>query len=66
MLAPDGQWAAPTLNKIYEEKSAPNSMTSDAKNSHIPKVALLKPVSGLSSTTYGIIPTLIPVLFCEP
>ena len=36
------------------ENSAPNSMTSDARNSQIPSLPLVKPVSGRSSTVYGI------------
>jgi len=30
-------------------------MTSEAKNNHIPNLALYKPVSSLSSTVYGIV-----------
>ena len=40
----------PTRNRIYVEKSAPNSMTSEARNSQIPTLALYSPVSGRAST----------------
>ena len=62
-----GQIGAPVLSKIYAEKRPPNSITSDAKKSHIPNFALYNPVSFLVSTLYGIsiICSLINFVFVE-
>src|SRR5512138_3475717 len=49
-----GHAGAPTRSKIYEENSAPKSIISEARNSHIPTLALNKPVSGRALTVYGI------------
>jgi hypothetical protein len=35
-----GHTGAPTLNIIYAENSPPNNIISDAKNIHIPNLAL--------------------------
>jgi len=53
MLAPRGHSGAATRSKMYDEKSAPNSITSEAKNSQMPSLALYIPVSGRASTVYG-------------
>ena len=43
---PRGQCGAPVRMRISDEKSAPKSMTSDARNSQIPSLPLYTPVSG--------------------
>ena len=47
---PDGHSGADTRSRAYAENSAPNSMTSDAMNSHMPSVTLVTPVSARRST----------------
>src|SRR5262245_54395487 len=44
----------PTRKRMYDENNAPNNMTSEARNSQIPALALYKPVSGRAATVYGI------------
>src|SRR6266481_4806703 len=39
---------------MYVENSAPNSITSEARNSQMPSLPFASPVSGRSSTVYGI------------
>src|SRR5579871_2541166 len=46
--APCSQVSAPVRSNTYVENSAPNNMTSDARNSHMPSLALYRPVSGRS------------------
>jgi hypothetical protein len=41
-----GHSTDPILRRIYEENKAPNNITSDARNNHIPSLALKRPVSG--------------------
>ena len=45
---------AAILKKTYAENSPPNSIISEARKTQIPNLELFKPVSGLSSTMYGI------------
>src|SRR5262245_61035808 len=49
-----GQVGAPVRRSAYEENSEPNSITSEARNSHTPSLGLVSPVSGLTSVVYGI------------
>src|SRR5438067_6662973 len=53
-VQPRGQSGALLRNRIYVEKSAPKSITSDARNSQMPNLALYSPVSGRGWTLYGI------------
>ena len=46
--APCSHVSAPIRSSTYVENSAPNSITSDARNSHTPSFALYRPVSGRS------------------
>src|SRR5215510_10400146 len=54
LSSPCGHSTAPTRRRMYVENSAPNSMTSDARNNQIPSLPLARPVSGRGSTVYGI------------
>jgi hypothetical protein len=40
IVYPCGQTGAPTLNNTYEENKAPNNITSDARKSQMPSLAL--------------------------
>src|SRR6266571_4347456 len=58
--APSGMFSSwcghsiePIRKMMYVEKSAPNSMTSEARNSQMPSLPFASPVSGRSSTVYG-------------
>src|SRR5687767_9808815 len=53
MSHPRGQVGAVVRSRMYDEKSAPKSITSDARNSQIPNFPLYSPVSGRSSMVYG-------------
>src|SRR5579859_371969 len=46
--APCSHVSEPVRRRTYVENSAPKSITSDARNSHTPSLALYKPVSGRS------------------
>ena len=46
--------AASIRKKMYAEKSAPKSITSDARKSQMPILAFQSPVSGRVETVYGI------------
>ena len=50
IVAPSGHSVAPVRRMMYDEKSAPNSMTSEARNSQIPSLTLFSPVSARGST----------------
>ena len=54
LSSPCGHSVAPTLSRMYVENSAPNSMTSDARNNQMPSLPLARPESGRGSTVYGI------------
>src|SRR5258708_37733625 len=41
--------AAPTRSRMKDENNAPNNITSDARKSHMPTLALHKPVSARGS-----------------
>src|SRR5437763_17049697 len=53
-VQPRGHDAALLRSRMYDENSAPKSMTSDARNSQMPNLALYSPVSGRGWTLYGI------------
>src|SRR5579863_2211871 len=46
--APCSHVSDPVRSRTYVENSAPNNITSDARNSHTPNLALYSPVSGRS------------------
>src|SRR5262249_21009886 len=48
-----GHSGPPTRSRMYDENSAPNSITSEDRNSQTPNLPLCSPVSGLASTVYG-------------
>src|SRR5438093_13134613 len=52
--SPCGHSTAPTRSRMYVENSAPNSITSDARNNQMPSLPLASPESGRGSTVYGI------------
>src|SRR5919201_4814846 len=54
LSSPCGHSGAPTRSRMYDENSAPNNITSDARNNQMPSLPLASPVSGLTSTVYGI------------
>ena len=51
---PLGHSVDPTRSRMYDENSAANSMTSDARKSQTPNFPFDNPVSGRTSTVYGI------------
>src|SRR2546422_6584244 len=53
-VQPRGQVGAAVRSRINDENSAPNSITSDARKSQIPSLALYSPVSGRGWTLCGI------------
>src|SRR5229473_377780 len=53
--SPCGHSTDPLRRMMYVENRAPNSMTSDARNSQTPSLPLWRPVSGRASTVYGMI-----------
>src|SRR5215213_3481707 len=53
IVSPRGQLEAPVRIRMYDANSAPNSMTSEARNSQMPILPLVRPVSRRTSTVYG-------------
>src|SRR5205809_370621 len=53
LSSPCGHSAAPLRRMMYVENKAPNSITSEARNSQMPSLPFARPVSGLTSTVYG-------------
>ncbi len=51
---PCGHSTEPTRSRMYDENSAANSITSDARKSQTPSLPFDNPVSGRTSTVYGI------------
>src|SRR5436190_11610211 len=53
LSSPCGHSAAPLRRMMYVENKAPNSITSEARNSQMPSLPFARPVSCLTSTVYG-------------
>ena len=51
---PFGHSVEPTRSRMYDENSAANSITSDPRKSQTPSLPFDSPVSGRTSTVYGI------------